>query len=55
LFSGLAGRFVTVRICVLIERILEEYQDESLRILNENNVDEKELRKVNITKRDLKK
>jgi demethoxyubiquinone hydroxylase (CLK1/Coq7/Cat5 family) len=44
--SGLFGRFFAVRICVLLERILEDFHDESLRILNENNIEEKNLRKV---------
>ena len=30
----------------MIEKILEEHNDECLRILNENNIDQKDLRKV---------
>ena len=46
MFSGLLGRGTTVRICLMIEKILEEHNDECLRILNENNIDQKDLRKV---------
>lgn len=44
--SGILGKEVASRTVLLIEKVMEEYHDESLRILNEQEIDEKALRKV---------
>jgi len=50
LISGIAsnvlGKQVAARVGLLIEKMIEDHHDECLRILNENEIDEKELRKV---------
>jgi len=50
--SGLLGRTITAKAVYVIEKTIEEHHDECLRILNENNIDEKDLRKVLCNVRD---
>ena len=44
--STILGQQFSVNTAMLIERILEDYHDESLQILNEEEIDEKALRSV---------
>jgi len=46
--SSFLGKGAASRTSLLFEKILEEYSNENLRILNENNIEEKDLRKVGI-------
>ena len=46
--SSLVGQQFVMNTAMLIERILEDYVDESLMLLNEAEIDEKELRKVRL-------
>ena len=39
---------MTLRVCVFIEKVLEDYADDSLRLLNEHDIQEGDLRKVKI-------
>jgi hypothetical protein len=44
--GGVLGKEFAVNTALLIERILEDYHDECLQILNEEEIGEKELRSV---------
>ena len=44
--SSFLGKDAASRTTLLFEKILEEYSNENLRILNEHNLEEKDLRKV---------
>jgi len=46
ILTGFLGKDVASRTTLLIEKVMEEYVDENLRILNEQELEEKELRKV---------
>lgn len=44
--SGFLGKDIATRTTLLMEKVMEEYADENLRILNEHELEEKELRRV---------
>jgi len=47
--SGFLGKDVATRTTLLMEKVMEEYADENLRILNEHELEEKELRRVSVS------
>ena len=46
--TSILGKEFSVNTALLIERILEDYHDECLQILNEESITEKDLRSVNL-------
>jgi len=50
--TGFLGKDVASRTTLLIEKVMEEYVDENLRILNEQELEEKDLRKSLVEVRD---